>query len=145
MQINKWIEYVQNFHKAFHHPIPTLHKGLDFLYKRDTVNLINLRESLITEEYTELVGALVKAKAYSLYDQEIPLETKTDILDAITDLIYVSIGTAIDFGFDLEGAFEEVQQSNMSKLDEEGNPIYRKDGKILKGKNFKLPDLTPFI
>ena len=91
------------------------------------------------------MSGLVQAEAQAYCSFPITQEAKEEILDAIADLIYVTIGTAIDFGFDLEGAFEEVQRSNMAKLGEDGKPIFRKDGKILKGPNYKKPDLSSFV
>ena len=140
-----WVKKVADFHRAFLHPVPKLHRGLDYLDTQDGLTNIRLRKSLITEEYTELMSGLVQAEAQAYCSLPITQEVKEEILDAITDLIYVTIGTAIDFGFDLEGAFEEVQRSNMSKLGEDGKPIFRKDGKILKGPNYKKPDLSSFV
>ena len=140
-----WVKKVADFHRAFLHPVPKLHRGLDYLDTQDGLTNIRLRKSLITEEYTELMSGLVQAEAQAYCSLPITQEVKEEILDAIADLIYVTIGTAIDFGFDLEGAFEEVQRSNMSKLGEDGKPIFRKDGKILKGPNYKKPDLSSFI
>ena len=64
-----------------------------------------------------------------------------ELLDGLTDLIVVAYGCALDCGFDLDAAFEEVHRSNMSKLGEDGKPILRDDGKILKGPNYSPPDL----
>ena len=90
--------------------------------------VVELRLNLINEEFIELVNAT----------QENSL---VDIADALSDLLYVVYGAGHTFGLDLDKCFEEVHRSNMSKLGEDGNPIYRKDGKILKGTNFREPDL----
>ena len=143
--MSNWVKKVADFHRAFLHTVPELHRGLDYLDTQDGLTNIKLRKSLITEEYTELMSGLTQAEAQTYCSLPITQEAKEEILDAITDLIYVTIGTAIDFGYDLEGAFEEVQRSNMSKLGEDGKPIFRKDGKILKGPNYKKPDLSSFV
>jgi predicted HAD superfamily Cof-like phosphohydrolase len=94
-----------------------------------------IRVELIQEELDELKEAL------ELKD---PVET----LDAIIDLLFLVYGAAAEFGFSEEVvdlAFEEVYESNMSKLGEDGQPIYREDGKVLKGPNFRKPNLAQFI
>jgi len=63
------------------------------------------------------------------------------IADALTDILYVTYGAGHAFGLDLDSCFREVQRSNMSKLGEDGKPIYREDGKVLKGPNYSEPDL----
>ena len=67
------------------------------------------------------------------------------MLDAICDLIYVAIGFALKAGMDIDGAFREVHRSNMSKLDKDGKPIKRADGKVLKGPHFTPPKLDAYI
>ena len=66
-------------------------------------------------------------------------------VDAVCDLIYVLAGSLVSFGVDLDKCFAEVHRSNMSKLGEDGKPIVREDGKILKGPNFTPPDLRSII
>ena len=61
------------------------------------------------------------------------------------DLVYVVLGTFVEFGWDFDEAFKRVHESNMSKLDAEGKPIYREDGKVLKGPNYHKPDLSDLI
>ena len=68
-----------------------------------------------------------------------------EVADALTDILYVTYGAGHAFGIDLDKCFEEVQQSNMSKLDERGEPIYNKNGKVMKGPNYFKPDLTKFV
>ena len=68
-----------------------------------------------------------------------------EMIDGITDLLYVVVGTAVAFGIPIDTAFERVHASNLSKLGEDGKPIYRKDGKILKGPNFFPPQLTDLV
>ena len=88
----------------------------------------NLRLELISEELEELYDAM---------------ESKdiVGVADALTDILYVTYGAGHAFGVDLDKCFEEVQRSNMSKLGEDGKPIYRDDGKVMKGENYSPPDL----
>ena len=68
-----------------------------------------------------------------------------EVADALTDILYVTYGAGHAFGIDLDKCFEEVQNSNMSKLDENGNPIYNDSGKVMKGPNYFKPDLSKFV
>ena len=92
----------------------------------------NLRYDLIKEELDEFKEAL---------DNKDLLE----VADALTDILYVTNGAGHAFGVDLDKCFEEVQQSNMSKLDEKGKPIYNEVGKVMKGPKYFKPDLNKFI
>tara|TARA_B100000780_G_scaffold127410_1_gene89268 strand:+ start:179 stop:520 length:342 start_codon:yes stop_codon:yes gene_type:complete len=92
----------------------------------------DLRYELIREELDELKEAL-KSKDI------------LEVADALTDILYVTYGAGHAFGLDLDKCFEEVQLSNMSKLDEKGKPIYNEDGKVMKGPNYFKPDLTKFV
>ena len=97
-----------------------------------TEKINQLRVSLIQEELDELKEAM----------------TNNDLLevaDALTDLLYVSYGAGHAFGIDLDKCFNEVQNSNMSKLGENGKPIYNELGKVMKGPNYFKPDLSKFI
>jgi predicted HAD superfamily Cof-like phosphohydrolase len=87
-----------------------------------------LRLKLILEEYEELEDAVTEKHLVG-------------IADALTDILYVTYGAGAAYGIDLDKCFEEVHSSNMSKLGEDGNPIYREDGKVLKGPNYRPPDL----
>tara|TARA_B100000614_G_scaffold244146_1_gene248013 strand:+ start:42 stop:416 length:375 start_codon:yes stop_codon:yes gene_type:complete len=87
-----------------------------------------LRIELIVEELNELIDANE--------DKDL-----VGIADALTDILYVTYGAGHAFGIDLDSCFREVQRSNMSKLGEDGKPIYREDGKVLKGPNYSEPDL----
>lgn len=93
---------------------------------------IALRLELIQEELNELREAIGNADI-------------VEVADALTDILYVTYGAGHAFGIDLDKCFEEVQASNMSKLGEDGKPIYREDGKVLKGKNYFQPDLTSVL
>ena len=92
----------------------------------------DLRYELIREELDELKEAL-KSKDI------------LEVADALTDILYVTYGAGHAFGIDLDKCFEEVQQSNMSKLDEKGKPIYNESGKVMKGPSYFKPDLTKFV
>ena len=68
-----------------------------------------------------------------------------EIADALTDILYVDYGAGCAYGIDLDKCFKEVQRANMSKLGEDGKPIYREDGKVLKGPNYSEPDLKGIV
>ena len=68
-----------------------------------------------------------------------------EVADALTDILYVTYGAGHAFGIDLDKCFQEVQNSNMSKLDENGSPIYNKDGKVMKGPKYFKPDLKKIL
>lgn len=92
----------------------------------------DLRVELIREETEELIVAL---QTYDL----------VAIADALTDLLYVTYGAGIEHGIDLDETFREVHRSNMTKLDVDGKPIFREDGKILKGPKYEPPKLAEII
>ena len=94
--------------------------------------IIKLRYDLINEELEELKQAIK--------DKDIK-----EIADALTDILYVTYGAGHAFGIDLDKCFEEVQQSNMSKLGTDGKPIYNDSGKVMKGPNYFKPDLSKFL
>ena len=96
------------------------------------VDLAELRLDLIQEEVDELATAFI--------NQDI-----VEIADALTDILYVTYGAGHAFGIDLDTCFTEVQRSNMSKLGIDGKPIYRHDGKVLKGRNYSPPQLAKII
>lgn len=93
---------------------------------------IALRLELIEEEVRELRDAIGNADM-------------TEVADALTDILYVTYGAGHAFGINLDKCFEEVQASNMSKLGKDGKPIYREDGKVLKGPDFFEPNLKQFV
>jgi len=92
----------------------------------------NLRYDLIKEELAELKDAMEK-------------KDLLEVADALTDILYVTYGAGHAFGIDLDKCFEEVQNSNMSKLDENGKPIYNEFGKVMKGPNYFKPNLGKFL
>ena len=97
-----------------------------------TEKINNLRVSLIEEELKELKDAM---------------ESKDllEVADALTDILYVTYGAGHAFGINLDKCFDEVQSSNMSKLDSNGKPIYNDSGKVMKGPNFFKPNLKKFL
>ena len=99
-------------------------------FSTDKVN--KLRLDLIKEELTELTEAMNN-------------KDLLEVADALTDILYVTYGAGHAFGINLDKCFEEVQNSNMSKLDENGKPIYNEHGKVMKGPNYFKPDLSKFV
>ena len=99
-------------------------------FSSDKIN--QLRVNLIKEELEEL---------------KIAIDTKNlvEVADALTDILYVTYGAGHAFGINLDRCFDEVQQSNMSKLDDNGNPIYNDSGKVMKGPKYFKPDLSKFL
>ena len=99
-------------------------------FSTDKIN--KLRLDLIKEELTELTEAMNN-------------KDLLEVADALTDILYVTYGAGHAFGINLNKCFEEVQNSNMSKLDENGKPIYNEHGKVMKGPNYFKPDLSKFV
>ena len=97
-----------------------------------TEKINKLRLDLIKEELEELTEAM--------YNKDL-----LEVADALTDILYVTYGAGHAFGIDLDKCFEEVQNSNMSKLDEKGKPIFNESGKVMKGPNYFKPDLSKFV
>ena len=97
-----------------------------------TEKINSLRISLIEEELDELKEAMKE-------------KNLKEVADALTDILYVTYGAGHAFGIDLDKCFDEVQNSNMSKLGENGKPIYNENGKVMKGPNYFKPDLNKFI
>ncbi len=97
-----------------------------------TEKINDLRYNLIKEELEELKEAISK-------------KDLLEVADALTDILYVTYGAGHAFGVDLDNCFEEVQNSNMSKLGEDGKPIYNDKGKVMKGPNYYKPDLSKFV
>ena len=99
-------------------------------FSSDKIN--KLRIDLIKEELDELQEAMEN-------------NDLLEVADALTDILYVTYGAGHAFGIDLDKCFDEVQNSNMSKLGENGEPIYNESGKVMKGPNYFKPDLTKFV
>jgi predicted HAD superfamily Cof-like phosphohydrolase len=96
----------------------------------DKIN--KLRIDLIKEELEELTEAMQK-------------KDLLEVADALTDILYVTYGAGHAFGINLDACFDEVQNSNMSKLGKDGKPIYNESGKVMKGPNYFKPDLSKFV
>jgi predicted HAD superfamily Cof-like phosphohydrolase len=94
--------------------------------------IVQLRYDLIKEELDELRDAIKNGDI-------------KEVADALTDILYVTYGAGHAFGIDLNKCFDEVQKSNMSKLGEDGKPIYNDNGKVMKGPNYFRPDLGKYI
>ncbi len=94
--------------------------------------IISLRLDLIREELSELEEAIEKKDI-------------KEVADALTDILYVTYGAGHAFGINLDKCFEEVQNSNMSKLGSDGKPIYNEHGKVMKGPNYFKPNLNKFV
>ena len=118
-------EKVGTFMKTFGQEVKTKPS-----FGTDKIN--KLRIDLIKEELEELTEAM---------DNKDLLE----VADALTDILYVTYGAGHAFGVDLDMCFNEVQNSNMSKLDKNGEPIYNEFGKVMKGPNYFKPDLSKFV
>ena len=99
-------------------------------FSTDKIN--KLRLDLIKEELNELTDAMNN-------------KDLLEVADALTDILYVTYGAGHAFGIDLDKCFLEVQKSNMSKLGEDGKPIYNDKGKVMKGPNYFKPDLNKFV
>ena len=97
-----------------------------------TEKINQLRYNLIYEELEELKQAIEK-------------KDLLEVADALTDILYVAYGAGHAFGIDLDRCFEEVQNSNMSKLGDDGKPIFNDQGKVMKGPNYFKPDLSKFV
>ena len=97
-----------------------------------SVKITSLRYELIREELQELKDAIEKNDI-------------KEVADALTDILYVTYGAGHAFGINLDKCFNEVQNSNMSKLGNDGKPIYNEDGKVMKGPNYFKPDLNKFV
>lgn len=119
------LKLVKEFHIAFGHPIAKTPALID-------MNRANMRVSLIKEETEELVNAILEGNL-------------VEVADALADLKYVTDGMALEYGIPLNRCSEEVHRSNMTKLGLDGKPIYREDGKILKGESFEEPNLSEIL
>jgi len=116
---------VKTFMETFGQEVKTMPS-----FSTDKIN--SLRYDLIIEELEELKEAMEN-------------KDLLEVADALTDILYVVYGAGHAFGIDLDKCFEEVQNSNMSKLGEDGKPIYNESGKVMKGPKYFRPNLTKFV
>ena len=126
--MKKSLSAVQEFHEAFGLGVkeePTANIGL---------KKVQLRYELMKEENEEYLEAAKKGDLL-------------EVADALGDMLYILCGTIVEHGVQhkVDAVFEEIQRSNMSKLGENGNPVYRKDVKVLKGSNYSPPDLEKIL
>ncbi|MDC3099287.1 nucleoside triphosphate pyrophosphohydrolase family protein [Candidatus Pelagibacter sp.] len=105
---------------------------------------VKTKPSLSTEKINKLRIDLIKEELEEL-TEAMNNKDLLEVADALTDILYVTYGAGHAFGIDLDQCFEEVQNSNMSKLDENGKPIYNNAGKVMKGPNYFKPDLSKFV
>lgn len=117
---------VARFHEAFGLPRAS-RPGTDI-----PAELAKLRVDLLVEETGEFADASAKNDIVG-------------IADALADIVYVAYGAAVTYGIDLDAALNEVHRSNMSKLDEQGRPVYREDGKVLKSARYRPPDISGIL
>ena len=121
------INQVKDFHEKFNIPVSDYPDHISPERQK-------LRIDILQEEVNELAKAMSE-------------DNMVEIADGVVDCIYILFGTAIEYGFNqkLEAMFNEVHRSNMSKLGIDGKPIYREDGKVLKGPNYSRPDLGSIL
>ncbi|WP_454926170.1 GNAT family N-acetyltransferase [Actinomyces oris] len=137
---------VRRFHHVYGLPVQTDGASLE----RES---LGMRMSLIAEEFSELVGAVygqaARAEIESSYRRAVAADDGTrdtvETADALADLIYVIYGMALETGIDLASVLAEVQRSNMSKLGADGKPVYREDGKVLKGPDYFPPNVEAVL
>ncbi|QYJ68129.1 nucleoside triphosphate pyrophosphohydrolase family protein [Flavobacterium litorale] len=126
--MKKQLEAVKTFHNAFGLGVSNVPKGS----LSDNVN--TLRYNLMKEENEEYLEAVEN-------------DDITEIADALGDMLYILCGTILEHGLQhkIEAVFDEIQRSNMSKLGADGKPIYREDGKVMKGPNYFKPDFATIL
>lgn len=137
---------VRRFHHVYGLPVQTDGASLE----RES---LDMRMSLIAEEFSELVGAVygqaARAEIESSYRRAAAADDgardTVETADALADLIYVIYGMALETGIDLAAVLAEVQRSNMSKLGADGKPVYREDGKVLKGPDYFPPNVEAVL
>jgi predicted HAD superfamily Cof-like phosphohydrolase len=146
-------EHVREFHETFNHPINTSPCVPE-------AKIVKLRLALILEEFTELAEACVGDTAggqnllkplaqamdavKALEEDDLNVDV-VEVADALTDINYVTYGAGHCFGVDLDACMQEVQRANMSKLGEDGKPIYNAQGKVMKGPNYTPPDIASVL
>jgi len=124
------------FRRAFNQPI--LHNFTRYGFLRQ--KLFRMQTGLIDEECKEFLAA-----TDNLSMDSHSLENRTEVLKELADLIYVCYQFAATYDLDIDEALDRIHLSNMSKLDEQGNPIYRRDGKVLKSDGYKPPHLDDLV
>lgn len=120
------MDTVGEFHVAFRLPISTRPQ------RRVSKELESLRIELLREEFEEFCEAVIR-------------EDPVAIADALGDIVYVAYGTAVTYGIDLDAVLREIHRANMSKLDSDGMPIIREDGKVLKSPRYRAPNIDAVL
>jgi len=133
-----YYEAVEEFRKKMEKPI-----GKDLTYTDP--NDLDFGFKLITEEYKEISDEMIKAHYDILKQGYISKEVRKNLLKELCDLVYVVMDMAATYKLPINQAFKRVHQSNLSKLGEDGKPVYREDGKVLKGPNYKPPVLDDIL
>ena len=105
---------------------------------------VKIKAGLSTEKINELRISLINEELEE-FKEAIKSNDLKEVADALTDILYVTYGAGHAFGINLDKCFEEVQKSNMSKLSEDGKPIYNEAGKVMKGPKYFKPDLNKFL
>ena len=118
-------EAVEEFHRAFGAPIGVT-------ARIPNPSRVQLRSDLLLEEVEE-------------YQAAVKFGDLVETLDALADIVYIAYGTALEYGVDLNAIIAEVHRANMSKLGADGKPIYREDGKVLKGPNYEPPNIRKVL
>lgn len=126
---------VKEFHSSFGLPVNGVWSP----------GLLVLRNTLNSEELDEFMQEYLVVKIKSENKIEINQDDKARLLKELVDLVYVLVGMAVSLGLPFDKAFDEVHKSNMSKLGPDGRPVYRDDGKVMKGKNYKPANLLPLF
>lgn len=129
-------DYVRQFQRVM---------GQDVGVKAPTATLLEFRYNLLVEELKELGEEIAIAMAESGFKTGIPLKIKARLLKEMADVQYVLSGMAVTLGLPLQEAFIRVHKSNLSKLGDDGKPIYREDGKVQKGPNYLPPDMETLL
>ena len=151
---------MSNF-ESVKHFMTTFGQAVQDFPKSPHTDVIKLRLELTLEEVRELFEATINPESSnmallsSMFDTISMTLSKLDesdfavdiveTADALTDIEYINLGTAAAFGINIDATFAEVHSSNMSKLGEDGKPIYREDGKVKKGPNYRSPDLVSVL
>ncbi len=108
----------------------------------DKKDMLTLRKRLVSEECAEVIEAIEILEKTDIAGRK---EAEAHVLKECIDLLYVTYGTIKSLGWDADLAFNEVHRSNMSKVGDDGKPIYREDGKILKGPNFSPANMEEYV
>ncbi len=133
--MSAYSDLTRTFHQAMNIPV-------DAPFEAD---LLTLRQTLIAEETKELFDEVQQAIKEIRADGHVCAKTHENMMKELADVLFVSFGFAVSFGFPMDEIFKRVYESNMSKLGDDGKPIYRADGKITKSPNYRKPDLSDLV